>query len=80
MKFRKVLLTFVIGIAIQGAVYIYLDSVLFAPLVMTLGRSKALKVSMVRNSTDTSIVGFSKGIVIEKKLRTLPHPSTFAAS
>ncbi|MCH4166315.1 MAG: hypothetical protein LKF74_05185 [Megasphaera sp.] len=31
MKFRKVLLTFVIGIAIQAAVYIYLDSVLFAP-------------------------------------------------
>lgn len=60
--------------------YKLIDSVLFAPLVMTLGRSKALKVSMVRNSTDTSIVGYSKGIVIEKKLRTLPHPSTFAAS
>lgn len=31
MKARKVLLTFIIGIGIQAAVYIYLDNVLFAP-------------------------------------------------
>ncbi len=31
MKARKVLMTFVIGIAVQAGIYYYLDSVLFAP-------------------------------------------------